>query len=475
MSTIGIYIRVSKEEQAKEGYSISAQKQRLTSYCDAMGWKDYKLYIDPGVSAKDMNRPKLQLLLNDVKAGRISTILVYRLDRFTRKVKDLHKMLEMLEANNCAFKSATEPYDTSTAMGKLFITIVAALAEWEADNLSERIKMGLEEKVSGGEWVGNVPFGFDLSEEGYLIKNEHAPIVMDMIEKYEKGWGFYRIAKYLNLRASEVGRNWHANAVLRILTNPVLYGAVRYSGKIYENQHEGYITKERWLRLQKMVKERGKNIRRDVKSTYLFQGILRCETCGSNLAVGRFIRKKRDGTEYQTISYRCKKCIDNGIKSYQPGEGKIEDALIEYMKTVTFEDLELQEEKDEETEIFKKELLKIEKQREKYQRAWAADLISDEEFEERMNETKTLYEELQEKINQINKKNGQVVKIDPEQLKKIVFTFKEVFSNLTKEEKRDFIQMFIKEIHFKTIPQPPKDPRHKKGKPKVVVTDVIFY
>lgn len=467
---VGIYIRVSKEEQAKEGYSIPAQKSRLIAFCNAMGWKNYKFYIDPGVSAKDMKRPKLQLLLDDVKSGRISTVLVYRLDRFTRKVKDLHRMLEILEANNCAFKSATEPYDTSTAMGKLFITIVGALAEWESDNLSERTRMGLEEKVAGGERVGNIPYGFDLDENEKLVKNEKAPIVIDIFEKYEKGWSMTRIANYLRYRVPE--KNWYPNTVRRILTNPAYYGATRWNDKVFENTHEGYISKERWLKIQERIKSQSKTFRKDVKSIYLFQGKIVCYNCGHILSVNRFFRKKKDGTEYETIIYKCQRCLRNKQKVFQPGEEHFENALIEYMKTFTLENIELPEEKEKnEIKSFQQQLKKIEEQRKKYQRAWAADLMTDEEFEELMNETRTEYEELERKIKQ---KTGSRV-INPEEIKKIVFTFKEIYTNLIKEEKRDFIQTFIKEIHYRAIPQPPKDPRNKKGKPKVVITDIVFY
>lgn len=315
--TVGIYIRVSTQEQVQEGYSIPAQKERLTAYCTAQAWDNFKFYVDEGVSAKDTNRPKLQLLLDDVKTHKINMILVYRLDRFTRKVKDLHKMLEFLEKNNCAFKSATEPYDTSTAMGKLFITIVAALAEWETDNLSERIKMALENKVAGGERVGNVPYGFDLSEDETLVKNKDSHVLMDVIEKYESGWSLNRLADYLNLIDSN--RNWHAQAVLRILRNPVLYGATRWVDKVYEDTHEGYITKSRFNKIQKMLDDRGVNFRKDVASTYLFQGVLACPTCGHILSVNRYIRKKKDGTEYQGAIYRCRKCYDKKRSQYTSG------------------------------------------------------------------------------------------------------------------------------------------------------------
>lgn len=470
--TVGVYIRVSKEEQFLEGYSIPAQKEKLMSYCKAMGWDDYKLYVEEGISAKNMNRPKLQLLLEDVKNKRISSVLVYRLDRFTRRVKDLYNMLEILESNNCSFISATEPYDTSSAMGKLFITIVAALAEWETGNLSERVKMALENKVSGGERVGNIPFGFDLNDEEKLIKNDDGKYVMDMIEKYESGWSLNRISNYMNLINNS--RNWTATAVLRIFTNPALYGATRWVDKVYEDTHEGYISKERWKKIQLMLEDRGQHFRKDVKSTYLFQGVLCCPNCGSILSVNRFLRKRKNGELYQNAIYKCRQCYENKIKTFQPGEKRVERALIEYMKNVKFENIEVPKNEKDETEIIKSQLVKIEKQREKYQRAWAADLVTDQEFEERMTETRNLYEELQNKLNEKNGSNN----VDPEALKKIVFTFRQTYTYLTQEEKKNFIQQFIRKIEFDVIPQPPLRPdkaKTGKGKPKIVIKNIDFY
>ena len=102
--TVAIYIRVSTVEQATEGYSIAAQKERLLSYCKAQGWDNYKFYIDEGISAKDTNRPELKRLFEDMRNGRINMILVYRLDRFTRRVVDFHRMLEEMNKYNCTFK-----------------------------------------------------------------------------------------------------------------------------------------------------------------------------------------------------------------------------------------------------------------------------------------------------------------------------------------------------------------------------------
>jgi site-specific DNA recombinase len=467
--TIGIYIRVSTEEQAREGYSIPAQKERLTAYCTALGWEDYKFYIDEGVSAKDTNRPKLQLLLDHVKAGSISTILVYRLDRFTRRVKDLHKMLELLEKHQCAFKSATEPYDTSTAMGKLFITIVAALAEWETDNLSERVRMALEEKVTGGERVGNIPYGFDLSDDEKLVKNKkQAPVVLDMIDKFKSGMSANALADYLNKTNND--RVWHPNGVLRILKNPAIYGSTRWNDKVIENTHEGLITKQEFLKLQQMLNDRSLHHNREVELIYLFQGVLICQNCGHVLTPNRYVRKKKDGSENNGVCYKCQWCYKEGRKMITIGEYRFLDSLYEYMKNVEIKNIEPVEVKDEQA-ILLDQLKQIEKKREKYQKGWAADLISDEEFEKLMLETKNIYDDLKKKLAQYKAP----VQIDTEALKKIVFMFNENFRLLTQEEKRSFVSQFMRKIEFKLVEQPPKDRRNKKGKSLVVITNAEFY
>jgi site-specific DNA recombinase len=468
--TVGVYIRVSKQEQALEGYSIEAQKERLTAYCKAQGWSDYRFYIEEGISGRDTNRPKLKLLMDHIKGGQIKTLLVYRLDRLTRSVIDLHKLLKFLQDHGCAFKSATEMYDTTTANGRMFMGIVALLAQWESENMSERIKMALEQKVSEGERVGNIPYGFDLTEDEKLVKNEKSSVVLDMVEKVKSGWSINRVANYLNLVNND--REWRANTILRILRNPALYGATRWNDKVFENTHEGIITKEEFLKLQQILDDRAMHHRRDVKSTYLFQGVLICPSCKRPLSVNRYIRKRKDGSEYQGAIYRCQVCLKENKKTFAIGEQRFLDALKEYMKNVEIKPVEQPEEEKDEKAFYLEQLQQIEKKREKYQRAWASDLISDEEFEQRMSETKEAYEELKKKLEEFE----EPIKTDPEQLKNIVFAFNATFEHLTQEEKREFISRFIRKIHFEAIPKPPTRPdRYKTGKPLIVITDVEFY
>jgi len=227
------YIRVSTEEQAKEGYSLDAQRDKLISFCKSQDWTLVEIYVEEGKSAKDMNRPELQRLLSDAKTGQYDVILVYRLDRLTRSVMDLYTLLQTFEEYNVKFKSATEIYDTTTAMGKLFITIVAALAQWERENLSERVRFGMEELVRGGKWPGGpAPYGYVWDGENMHIVPEEARILRELRRLYMSGEGLGSTARALNARGLlRRGNTWSAQSVWYVLDNPFYAGKIRYGEK----------------------------------------------------------------------------------------------------------------------------------------------------------------------------------------------------------------------------------------------------
>ena len=178
----GIYIRVSTEEQAKNGYSIQAQKEKLLSFSTIKDWNVYKIYIDEGKSGKDLNREEVQNLIKDIENKIINNVLVYKIDRLTRSTKDLIDLIELFKKNNCDFNSLNESIDTSSPTGRMFIKIIGLFAEFERETIVERIKMGLERKVKEGYSIASstTSYGYEKSKgmkiqsisenESYVVK-----------------------------------------------------------------------------------------------------------------------------------------------------------------------------------------------------------------------------------------------------------------------------------------------------------------
>lgn len=464
--TVAIYIRVSTEEQAKEGYSISAQREKLKAYCQVQDWNDYKFYVDEGISAKDTNRPQLQQMIQHIKEGLIHTVLVYRLDRLTRSVVDLYKLLEIFEKHNCTFKSATEVYDTSTAIGRLFITLVAAMAQWERENLGERVRMGQIEKARQGQYSAKAPFGFDKGPNDRLVINEdEKTVVLDMIEKVKEGYSIRKLADYMDNSGIPPirGYKWHIASILDILKNPALYGAVKWRDEIIEGAHEGIITKEEYQHLLKVLESRQNFKKRETYSIFLFQMKIICPQCGNRLASERSkYYRKRDSKIVESNHYRCQACVLNKRKSIGVSEKKIERALLKYFNTIKFDYIpEVEDNSKQEIEQLTAQLKKIERQREKYQKAWSNDLITDEEFSHRMRETKQMYEEIKTKLDAIQPAQQQ--EFDIEKMKGIINNFNVNWSYLSPNEKKQFVNTFIESIQF------------EKNDGSVTILDVNFY
>ncbi|HKZ23667.1 MAG TPA: recombinase family protein, partial [Thermoplasmata archaeon] len=148
LTHVAVYSRVSTEEQAKEGYSLEAQQERLEAYCKARGWAIAKLYVDDGHSGRDTRRPAYRRMMEERELW--DTILVIKMDRIHRNSRNFMEMMDDLRRWGKNFASATESLDTSTAMGRFVMDIIQRIAQLESEQIGERVYMGMSQKARRG-------------------------------------------------------------------------------------------------------------------------------------------------------------------------------------------------------------------------------------------------------------------------------------------------------------------------------------
>lgn len=463
-----IYIRVSTEEQANEGYSIPAQKRRLKSFCIAQDWDIADFYVDEGISAKNMDRPELKRMINDIEAGKIECVLVYRLDRLTRSVFDLYKLLDIFDRHNCKFKSATEIFDTTTSMGRMFITIVAAMAQWERENLGERVSLGFAEKARQGKYPLNFrPFGYnlDLKESKLSIRSDEAKIVRLIYDLYTKGYGANRICQYLNKRniRTRDGNEWNDSPLMDILKSPLYIGHIRWNDEIIENTHEPIVDKEKFERVQELIKKRRGSDPRRVSSDYIFSGKLKCPKCGHSLVGYRVYAKLANGERVSYKNYRClkkKNGICKGIRSIS--EKNLETAFLDFLVKQDFNefleeaatvDIGNDEGRNEgEIEHLQKELEKIEKRKRKWQYAWAEDIMTYEDFKKRMDEANKQEEEIKNQLEQFMTDNDDdEVVFSKETIIAELKNIRKNWEHLEALEKKNLLDEIVQQVHAEHV------------------------
>ena len=215
------YVRVSTDGQAEDGVSLEAQQERIQAWCLVNGYQLADLYVDAGLSGKRAdNRPALNKALEDV-CKRGGVLVVYSLARLARSTKDTLAIADRLERAGCDLASLSEKIDTTSAAGKMVFCMLAVLAEFERDLVSERTTCAMQYKRSQGERVGKIPYGFDLAEDGVnLVKNPSEQRALDLIQSLHKdGYSLRQIADQLNKRgvASKGGQPWKHSTVQRIV------------------------------------------------------------------------------------------------------------------------------------------------------------------------------------------------------------------------------------------------------------------
>lgn len=272
-----LYVRVSTDAQAEEGYSIEAQKEMLLGFCKSKLIENYEFFIDGGFSGSNIDRPEMQRLIEKIKAKEIGTVVVYKLDRLSRSQKDTLFLIEdVLNPNGTEFVSLNENLDTSTSIGRAMLGIMSAFAQLERETIKERTQIGMKKRVESGFWMGGgkIPFGFDYDKSsGKLIKNRDSKTVQKIYEMYIDGYSANYIAAALGFKYDQL--------ILQILKRKINYGSIEYKGVEYENCHEGIITKETFLKAMAEMKKR-KRLKTPT-GRYLLTGLMVCGECGAKL------------------------------------------------------------------------------------------------------------------------------------------------------------------------------------------------
>jgi site-specific DNA recombinase len=255
---VAIYTRVSTEDQAKEGFSLEAQRERLEAYCLARDWSVAEHYVDEGHSGRNVRRPAYQRMMEE--RDRWDVLLVIKMDRIHRNSRNFMEMMESLGESGKDFVSASESLDTSTAMGRFVMDIIQRIAQLESEQIGERVYMGMSQKAKVGPGIlgFHSPLGYDFVE-GKLVRNEpEAEIVGEIFELCVDGLTLEEIAAHLNEQGRRTKRDtaWTSVKVYRILHNPVYAGFLRWDGFLRKADHEPVVTIELFNEAQERLRSR---------------------------------------------------------------------------------------------------------------------------------------------------------------------------------------------------------------------------
>jgi DNA invertase Pin-like site-specific DNA recombinase len=258
---VAIYLRVSTTEQAKEGYSLGAQLERLRDYCRAREWEVAREYIDDGQSGRTIKRPAYQKMMVD-KDER-DMILVVKMDRIHRNSKNFMEMMDNLRKWDKEFSSMQESLDTSTAMGRFVVDIIQRIAQLESEQIGERVYVGMKQKASteGGILGFAHPYGYDYIDGELKVNEYEANVIRLIFNMHLEGNGSSKIAEELDRLEYKTKRDgiWSARTIGKILKNPIYCGHMKWEEVIYKGTHESIISVEDYNEVQRMILKNTKN------------------------------------------------------------------------------------------------------------------------------------------------------------------------------------------------------------------------
>ena len=333
MTRVCLYTRISTDEE-NQPTSLASQHERLEAFCKVQeDWRSIAHHEDHATGTK-LDRPGLQAALDLARQGRIDQLLVYRIDRLSRKVRQLASIAEELDTLNVVLRSATEPFDTGSAAGRMMLQILGVFAEFEHATIVDRVTSGIERRAREGRWPnGRIPFGYARNENKELIPDERtAPVIRRAFTWYAAGrMGAAAIARRLDAEhAPAPPRGWQPAVVLWILANEAYVGRVHWRDQTFPGLHEPLIDQDTFDRAQALLKERsGDWTHRAARAEFLLSGLLRCGRC--RRAYVGMSAKGNDGTYHYYACSGRQKLGRKGCDGERLTKDKLEIAILDQL------------------------------------------------------------------------------------------------------------------------------------------------
>jgi len=475
----GLYIRVSTDMQKEKGESLDVQLKRLKAYVDSKeDWSIAEIYKDAGVSAKNINRPEFNKMIEDIDQDRIDVILCTKLDRLFRNTRDFLNTSDNFEKKNIKFVCLEGNIDTSSPTGRVFSTIRAAFAQFERETTADRVRDVMRSRAEDGKWNGGIsPYGYYSENKELKINTEEATVIREIYALYLEYRSIRHIVHHFNVGGIKTrkGDLWSPTSIRRILTNPFYYGIMTYSkrshtysGELRRNKkpifsngkHPQIISKELFDDVQETIKQQRRSMPK-ANAKYLLTGIVHCRVCGSKMHGMAHRRLKKVHRYYRCSGYVQKgiaKCKGNAIrvdnlegsiigelKNFSLNPNRLEDAL----KDLTELNSDNSDAVRERLNSMKNRLIKIQTKKQKIFELYEEGNINKADFLSR----KTLAEEeeilvdremdaLKEKVS-----GTDFSSYDLEYTLGLCKNIKEVYDDLDLPDRKELIRSLLSEIN----------------------------
>lgn len=382
IKSAGIYIRVSTFDQVREGFSLGEQKERLKEFCNFRRYNIYKIYQDAGISAKNDKRPAYQEMIEDVKKGNINVIVALKLDRLTRSVYDIEKLMKFVNDYECDIDCMADESNTTTSNGRMVMRIMTSVSQNEIEKCSERTKFGMAGAIKNGHIPNRTGLGFKRENKKLVPDPLTKDIIVRIFDLYLEGKSHQAIANIYNKEKVLGKTNWYDSTIQKILSNE-LYKGDYVNGKrtkhptYYENVIEPIVSKEKWESCQYQKLRNARHYERT--ATYLFTNKLKCSKCGNFL--GGHATTKTNGKKY--YYYKCNTCktyfneidIEKELKAFMLELAKQDDLINNYYTPFIKSKLE------DKTEDYKKEIKDLDKQLDRIKTAYIKGVVKLEDFD----------------------------------------------------------------------------------------------